>query len=584
MAGDGGEEKTANGIESGRRLVRADPAAAQSLSQRLGQYLERLTWRTPLHDMRLKGRHPLRLLAVPVDPLPGDADAGLALLDGTLLAGGSAYEVATLDLGSTRHGEALLDHLHGFTWLRDLAATRDRARAVPVAEALTARWLDAPGERVRDPAWRPEIAARRLTMIACYAPLILSSGDIVFRSRVLNAIARTARHLDRAADKAGAGPERLAAWCGVVTAGLLLPGGEARLAYGEGGLARALAATIGEDGGIASRSPAALVEAIALLAMLRACYQTRRRDLPEEVGATLVRMGAALAGTVMSDGALSSWQGGGPTPSERLSDVLDAAGLHPRPLRQAKGWGYQRLIGGRAVVVVDAAPPPAAPVRDGGGQGGGCASTLAVEYAEGPDRLVVNCGGARAAATPVPAAFARGLRSTAAHSTLVVADTNSTAIHADGSLGRGVSGVELARQESDVASRIEASHDGYARRFGFTHRRQLVLTADGRELRGEDALLPTGRARRVERATPFALRFHLGAGVEAVRTADGQAAILRTPSGAIWQFRTRAETLAVEESVWIDGEGRFVPTQQIVVAGTAAAGGASLSWAFRRAR
>ena len=568
-----------DGIESGRRLVRADPAAAQSLSQRIGQYLERLTWRTPIHDMRLKGRHPLRLIAVPDDPLPGDADSGLLLLDGQMRAGGETRDVASLDLAHPKAGDAFVDHLHGFGWLRDLAATNDRPRAVPVAEALTARWLAAHGERVRDPAWRPDVAGRRLLMWTAYAPLILSSGDMVFRSKVLNAIARTARHLDRTADKAPPGVPRLVAWCGVATAGLLLPGGDARATFGEAGLARALAQATSDDGGAASRSPTALADAIGLLGVLRAVYETRRRELPGEIAATLQKMGAALLGVTMSDGALSSWQGGAATGAEDVANALAAAGLHPRPLRQASGWGYQRLTGGRAVLVVDAAPPPLATVTDGG-----CASTLAFEYSEGPDRLVVNCGGARAATTRVPAATARGLRSTAAHSTLVVAETNSTAIHPDGSLGKGVGEVELARQESDVASRIEASHDGYLRRFGFLHRRQLVLTADGRELRGEDALLPRGRARGGERATAFALRFHLGPGVEAAGTADGQAAILRTPSGAIWQFRTRAEALAIEESVWIDGAGRFVPTQQIVVSGTAPAGGASVAWALRRAR
>jgi uncharacterized heparinase superfamily protein len=576
-------EEAADSIESGRRLVRADPAGAQSLSQRLGQYLERLTWRTPLHDMRLKGRHPLRLLAVPDDPLPGDAQAGLALLDGTLAAAGEAHPIATLDLTTPKASAAFVDHLHGFTWLRDLAETGDRARAVPAAEALTARWLGVHAERVRDPAWRPDVAGRRLLMWTAYAPLILSSGDLVFRSKVLNAIARTARHLDRTADKATPGVPRLAAWCGVVTAGLLLPAGEARQAFGEAGLVRALAAGIGEDGGAASRSPAALAEAIALLGVLRAVYDARRRELPAEIAAPLTKMGAALMAVAMSDGALSSWQGGVPLSPERVAEVLAAAQLHPRPLRQAKGWGYQRLTGGRAVLVVDAAPPPLAPVAQGG-----CASTLAFEYSEGPDRLVVNCGGAHVAATRLSAATARGLRSTAAHSTLIVADSNSTAIHPDGSLGRGVGEVELARQESEVASRIEASHDGYVRRFGLLHRRQLVLTADGRELRGEDALLPKGRARRsaagTGRAIPFSLRFHLGPGVEAAGTADGQAAILRTPSGAIWQFRTRAEALTIEESIWTDGEGRMVGTQQVVVSGVAPAGGANISWALRRAR
>ncbi len=153
----------------------------------------------------------------------------------------------------------------------------------------------------------------------------------------------------------------------------------------------------------------------------------------------------------------------------------------------------------------------------------------------------------------------------------------------DGTLGRGVSELELSRQESENASRIEASHDGYVRRHGFVHRRQLVLTGDGKELRGEDVLLPKGR-RRAPGATPFAIRFHLGRGVEASPTADGLGAVLRVPGGALWQFRTRGESLGIEESLWIDGDGRPVATQQLVVSGAAEAGGATVNWLLKRAR
>src|SRR3546814_3568114 len=85
---------------------------------------------------------------------------------------------------------------------------------------------------------------------------------------------------------------------------------------------------------------------------------------------------------------------------------------------------------------------------------------------DGPHRLIVNCGGARAAVAHLPPDLAEGLRTTAAHSTLVLADSNSTAVLADGTLGKGVAEVELTRQESEQASRIEASHDGYAKRHG----------------------------------------------------------------------------------------------------------------------
>ena len=68
----------------------------------------------------------------------------------------------------------------------------------------------------------------------------------------------------------------------------------------------------------------------------------------------------------------------------------------------------------------------------------GCASTLAVEISDGGSRLVVNCGGARAGGAGMAPALVQGLRTTAAHSTLTLSDSNSTSIHADGSLGKGV--------------------------------------------------------------------------------------------------------------------------------------------------
>jgi uncharacterized heparinase superfamily protein len=41
--------------------------------------------------------------------------------------------------------------------------------------------------------------------------------------------------------------------------------------------------------------------------------------------------------------------------------------------------------------------------------------------------------------------------------------------------------------------------------------------------------------------------------------------------------------LTIEDSLWIDGEGRPVATQQLVVSGEAPAGGANVSWALKRA-
>ena len=568
-----------DGVEEGKRLMRVGGAAGLSLAERLSERFHRLAWRTPLHSLRLRGGYPLKLIAVPDDPVLGDVTRGQALLDGRMCFRGERRELDGLDLASRDWGRPFAHHVHSFAWLRDLSTVATRAQAAPVAEALTSRWLAAYAEKVDALAWAPELWGRRILFWTAHAPLILSSTDLVYRSAVLNTLARGARHLDRYADRARAGGPRIAAWCGVVAAGLLIPGGDGRRAFGEAGLARAIASGLSEDGGLVTRAPGELVDTIQLLSTLRETYDARRLALPAAAAEALARAVSALLGVTQGDRGLSSWQGGGPMPADALAATIAASGVRTRPLRQSRHWGYQRLAAGTAVAVVDAGPPPVGRQLDTG-----CASTLAFEFSDGPARLVVNCGGAGAASARLPRPLTQALRSTAAHSTLVVGETNSTAVHADGSLGRGVGQVEVSRQESEATSRLEASHDGYVRRFGFLHRRQLLLTGDGRELRGEDALIPSGRRRGVAVATPFAIRFHLGQGVQASATADGQAAILRSPGGGLWQFRCRGGGLTIESSLWIDGEGRAVNTQQLVVTGEAAAGGASVSWAFKRAK
>ncbi|PJI88939.1 heparinase [Sphingomonas koreensis] len=568
----------ADGIEQGRRLIRIGGDRGLSLADRLSERFHRLAWRTPLHGLRLKGRYPLKLIAVADDPFLGDPARGNALLDGKLSFRGENHAIDALDLAKPNWSKPFGDYLHSFAWLRDLSTVTTRAGAAPVAEALMRKWLEAHADKVTDPAWRADLWGRRILFWTAHAPLILSSTDLVYRSRVLHTLARGARHLDRTADRVPPGAPRIAAWCGVLVAGLMIPGGDPRRAFGEAGLARALAGSVGEDGGISGRSPAALLDAIMLLTLLRETYAARRLDPPEAQSRALAQMVSALLGVCHGDRGLASWQGGIPVDGDTLAEIVAATGARVRPLRQALDWGYQRLAQQRTVLIVDAAPPPVARVMEGG-----CASTLAFEFSDGPDRIVVSCGGARGADLRLPPALAEGLRTTAAHSTLVVDNSNSTAIHPDGTLGRGVGEMELSRQETDTASRIEASHDGYVRRHGVIHRRRIALGADGRDVRGEDNLIPAGRRRKAA-AIPFAVRFHLHPGVQVSPTADGAGALLRTPSGAAWQFRANGATLGIEESVWIDGRGIPRETQQLVLTGESPAGGTSVSWLFHRAR
>ena len=571
---DAGETEVA----PGRRLIRAVDAG-QGWFGRLGYKLQHFIWRTPIHQVRLRGKMPLRLVAVPKDPVAGDKARGEALLEGRLPWRDGERAAEEVDFADSRHPVDLVDHLQSFAWLRDLAAATTRERGARVAELLMRRWLAAHGEQVSEPAWRADLTGRRTLLWLAYAPYILSARDPVYRSAVLRALARGARHLERTADRAPLGPGRIVAWAGVIASALVLQGGPARLASGEAGIVRALRPSLHDDGGLTSRSPIQQVDLVEILAQLRAVYLAARRDVPDWLSEALAGGASALLAATLGDEALSSWQGGNMGSSRRIAGALEAAGGEIRPLRRARGWGYQRLQARATVLVFDAAPPP-----PGRALAGGAASTLAFEMSDGPHRLIVNCGGEGAAVGALPPDLAFALRTTAACSTLTLGDRNSTAILDDGALGKGVVEVEASRDDTGGAPRAEASHDGYARRFGLIHERRLALSADGRQLSGEDRLYPAPKRRRKAEIVPVAVRFHLHPEVEAVTTADGQGALLRVRGGGVWQFRCRGGRLEIEDSLWIDGSARPHRTLMLAIASETPPDGMTISWELARAR
>jgi uncharacterized heparinase superfamily protein len=522
-----------------------------------------------------RSRQPLKLVAVPRDHVQGDRHRGDAVLAGRFAVGSEMVSLAELDFRAVGAKGALAQQLQGFSWLRDLAAAASREKGARLAEAIVGRWLLVHGARVDD-AWAPHLWGERILFWTAYAPYILSSTDSGYRSALLNTLARGARHIDANADKSPAGLKRVTAWCGVIASGLLVQGGVPRVARGEAGLARALAAAQFDDGGLVSRSPFEQVRLVDRMALLRACYFASKQTLPETIEAAAAAALAALHGVTSGDGALSSWQGCNPGDPSQLTALVEGCGFRARPLRQARGWGYQRLSALGTVIVLDAAPPPPQKMANQGS-----ASTLAFEMSDGAQRLVVNCGGPGQLPTELSDELVEALRTTAAHSTLVLADTNSTNIRADGSLGKGVEDVTIERSEDNDASRLEASHDGYVGAFGLAHKRSLMLGNDGKELRGADQLMPRGR-KKIRDSAPYAVRFHLAPGVEVTATADGMGAILRSKGAPPWNFRCRGGMLTIEDSLWIDGRGHPHRTAQLAVVGEVSGLGGEIGWQLRR--
>jgi uncharacterized heparinase superfamily protein len=184
-------------------------------------------------------------------------------------------------------------------------------------------------------------------------------------------------------------------------------------------------------------------------------------------------------------------------------------------------------------------------------------------------RIIVNCG----AYHGPEARWRTAMQATAAHSTLVVADTNSAAFGPDGSPVKAPS-VTHRRTDQDGSILVAGTHDGYCERFGLTHERQLFLSADGDDVRGEDTL--TGTAGR-----GFVIRFHLHPDASAALDAADRSVLIGLADGDAWRLTVDGAVASIAESVYL-GAGVMQKTQQIVLDGHVGTGGAVVRWVIRR--
>ena len=499
--------------------------------------------------------------ALPVrDPWPGDAARGARLLKGELAWNGAVWRLAPGGWADRSGHEALRADAHGFGWLRDLRALgTDAARAR--ARALVTDWIATPGlERLAE---RPDVMGARITAWLGHYDFFVASADDGFRQRFMSRLIADARTLAASLPADEVDGRALTAIKGLIASAVALPDRSAHLARALRYLPQEIARQVLPDGAHGERSPAAQLRALQDLTEIRALLQATQTQPPVALASAIERMAPALRALRHGDGGLVLFNGSKEESPALIDLVLTQAGRGGRAPAGLPEGGFHRLQAGRSVLVLDGgAPPP--PGADRLAHAG----TLSMELSVGRERLIVNCGGMPASL----GAWSDAARATAAHSTLVIADTNSSELKTAG-LGRRPEVVDVQRQEANGAHRLEATHDGYRRLDGAVHRRCLYMAESGDDIRGEDG---------VEASEPlsYVVRFHLHPLVVPSLQQDGETVVLRLASGSTWRFRAVGAAVSLEESVYLGGE---LPrgSQQIVLTG-AKDGPQVVKWALNK--
>jgi uncharacterized heparinase superfamily protein len=516
----------------------------------------------PLYRHTLIGRVPSDLRIRIAERWPGDVKQGNAILSGEILLSGQLVRNPMPVWFPPEAGQNWLAAWHGFAWIADLLSVGGGAR--DAARALVQSWLS-DNDGWHPVAWRTDVLATRIfTWIVHFDEIASREADRLLRRAMLVSLASQLRHLGRTAAWELNGPARLRALKGLIGGLAAFGGNEKRIAGALQVVERELPAQVVPDGGHRSRNPSLQLDVLRDLVDMRAALRAAHIETPGGLQEAIDRMAPMLRFFRHGDRKLALFNNSVEEDGILVDLVLTRSETKGRAPVHAPHSGFERMHAGHSLVLVDTGKPPH------GFDEHAHAGLMSLEMSHGRERIIVNCGGYRG----TQRAWRQVSRSSAAHSVLVVGDTNAIEINDDGSLGRGPTMVRCERAEQDGAQWIAVSHDGYRQRFGITYARELYLSAEGDDLRGEDKL--TGRA-----GVGFDVRFHLHPSVVATVVADGDAILLRLPSGTVWRLRATGADMSLGDSIYL-GSGELQKTQQVVLSGLTGPSGASVRWALRR--
>src|SRR5262245_61671312 len=418
--------RTAAPLVAGARPVRSTPPhAAKKPATADSRTWRRWLLASRFYSLTLGYGSPRSFFAVAPDAWPGNAAIGQRLLLGELLARGAAGAVAPESDDPPWHradaSPLWLDALNGFSWLRDLRDCGD-----PAAAALAVRLIDDWTDREwrwSPVTWRREVLAERIVSWIRHYDWLASAADSGFAARFVFSLARQRLHLRRALRAGLVGHEAVAALKALVFADLaFLRDGkrfEKSLEHQLARLARFVKRYVAHDGVVAERAPHLQVAVLRHLLDVRAALASAERRAPAELVAAIDRMAPMVRFFRHGDGGLALFNGTWEGERSLIDLVLARSGSTEAAPTMALQRGFQRLAAGTSLVIADAGSPPGRGMDDTAHAG-----TLSFEMSAAHERLIVNCGVHPGA----PVEWQRFMRYTAAHSTAVVDDTNSTEI------------------------------------------------------------------------------------------------------------------------------------------------------------
>ena len=432
--------------------------------------------------------------------------------------------------------------LHGFLWLNLIDRKNDGKSLQKIINIWMLKY-----SKYKKNVWESSVLSKRIISWILNSDIILNNVSFYFKRNFLNSIIAQANHLKKNIKFEQNHSKRVEILTALLLSGLIFKEYVDNFTIGIKELEKLTKNYFDNDGFPLTRNPSDLIFFSKYLILCKECIKDAQQYAPDFLDTIIEKNTWCIKNILTPNNQIPLFNGGVEDNLEELNKFLKKLDYKSKNKKNIIG-GIHAFTIKNNTIFFDAGEPPKKNFSQSYQSG-----PLSFEYYLDGKKIITNCG----FGSNISSKAELLSRLTSAQSTLTLNDTSVTKFERNKLINKifgnsikntfKVNSLDMLENENEI--KFSALHNGYEKKFGCIHKREISIDKLNGKLMGSDELIK----RKDGKPLNYSIRFHLYPGLTAIKTMSGNSALIQISKNKSLLFTIKDESILLEKSIFLGG-------------------------------
>ena len=443
------------------------------------------------------------------------------------------------------------EKLNNFFWFFSL----DLKSSKKTVQSLIVNWIDN-NNKYNDKSWNFDLTSKRLISWLSNHQLTYEDGDKEYRIKFDHCIQKQANHLLSEIKNSNDFENKMIGCAAIILTGLAYQNNKNYLDNGLNILKKIIKSSINNQGFPNSRNINQLIFYLKYFIVIREWFKESQNTVPEYIDETIYYLGLSYAFIWQNINHDILFNGNYISNNNEFDQYLKRFGYTFKNENKEVA-GYAILKNKKIILAMDIGPSPIN-THSNNYQSG----ALSFEIISSGKKLISNSGYFANKRNKLN----KLSKSTALQSTLIIEDYSSCSFKSGEISGYVIDqGLKIINKNvifEDNYWKISASHDGYLKKFGSIHNREIEFYPEQTKFVGTDKIIRNNKDKNVK----FDIRFHLDPGSKVMKTQDNKSILIELEDEG-WKFSCDKFDISIDNGLYFGNKNSYKENHNIFISG-----------------